>query len=207
MSGDGNVTDGRDPEADAHWVLALYGATMLAVQSLENMVSWLYLLTNALRSGPTTGSFRRQWRKGFERSWHAFQHGTARAKLNDKTHGIEGYLDPGLYNELDRFLSGPRAQLVHRFLVERLRALPATEADPARRVKFREGTVHELLQVGLHAKNLTERLWMRAEEIRASIPEAPEVPSEVREAIEQMARMAMLKEYTAPTNPPPSQGE
>lgn len=53
-----------DPEADTRWVLALYGATMLAIQGLKNTISWLFLLTDISKNGLTNGSARRQWAEG-----------------------------------------------------------------------------------------------------------------------------------------------
>jgi hypothetical protein len=193
-----------DPEADSRSVFAVYGATMLAVQGLENTVNWLYLLTDVLRNGTTTGSTQRQWGKAFARSFFAFQRQAPTWKLNDAKQGIKNELDPDLYADLDRFLSGPRAQLAHRFLVERLRTPDGAllTKENASGVRFRPGTVLELLQVTMHAKELTKRLYDRAEEIRAMLPDAPDAPHEVREFVELMVRVAMFKEFPEALTPP-----
>jgi len=193
---------GRDPEADTRWVLALYGGAMLAIQGLENTVGWLYLLTDIAKNGVGTGTARRQWLRAFHRSWKAFQQGTSRSKLKDAKRGIKDHLDPALYNDLDRFLAGPRAQLAHRYLIERLQqpdgALPTADAIAVEALRFRPGTVLELLEVTMHANELTRRLFDRANEMRAALPAAPEAPDEVRRFVEVMVRMAMFKQFPEP---------
>jgi hypothetical protein len=194
-----------DPEADTRWVLALYGATMLSVQMLEFAVAWVYLLAN-FEPAKSAKPVRRQVVEAFDRSWSAFQEGTGRMKLNDAKRGIKDQLAPDLYGELDRFLAGPRAQLVHRFLVERLKAPDATtlraSASPLALIRFRPGTVLELLQASMIAERLSRRLLARAEELRSAIPDAPDMPPEFREFVETLARMAMLKEFPDPLEPP-----
>jgi hypothetical protein len=194
-----------DPEGDTRWVLALYGATMLAVQGLENTVSWLYLLTDVVRNGSSTGSARRQWVKAFHRSWAAFQRGAPRWKLNDAKKGIKAQLEPELYADLDEFLAGPRAQLAHRFLIERLR--PPQDGVPpgasiSEVVRFKEGTVLELLQTTMHANELTRKLFERADQMRAALPDGPDAPDEVRAFVEEMVRVTMLKEFPQPLHLP-----
>ena len=200
--GHNEQTTGPDPEQDTRWVLALYGGTMLAIQGLENTVSWLYLLTDIAKRGPTAGKARRQWLKAFHRSWEAFQQGAPRWKLNDAVRGIKDQLDPELYADLDRFLAGPRAQLAHRYLIERLRppdgSLPTRDAVLEGGLRFRPGTVLELLQVTMHANELTRRLFDRAHAMQAALPDAPDAPDEVREFVELMVRMTMFKEFPEP---------
>lgn len=101
--------------------------------------------------------------------------------MSDAVHGIKDELDPGLYEEVLRFLRGPRAQLAHRLLVERLHpphgGLPKPDAA-VEGLRFRPGTVFELLQATMHANELTRRLFERANEMRAALPDAPDVPDE-----------------------------
>jgi hypothetical protein len=199
-----------NPEADTRWVLALYGAVMLAVQGLEHTISYLYLLADYAKSGGSGGGARRQWIKGFHRSWHAFQQGSARMKLNDQVRGIKDQLDPQLYEELDHFLAVPRAQLAHRFLLERLRTpvdiRTVWREEALAGMKFTPGTVLELLQVTLHANELNRKLMYRAEEIRRTLPPPPpEVPDEVIAFATQVARMAMFKEFPEALQPPKEQ--
>jgi hypothetical protein len=189
-----------DPEGDTRWVLALYGGTMLAIQGLENTVSWLYLLTDIVQHGGSSGDARRQWLKAFQRSWSAFQRGAPREKLNDAKRGIKDQLDPELYADLDSFLAGPRAQLAHRYLVERLRppdgSLPTP--DLLATLRFQPGTVLELLQVTMQANELTRRLFERADEMRAALPEAPGAPDEIKEFVELIVRATMFKQFPEP---------
>jgi hypothetical protein len=100
--------------------LTLYGATMLAVQGVENQIAGLYLLANHDPTRRSNASTQRQVRTAFDRSWSAFQKGSAGMKLNDTKVGLKPHLDPDLYRRLDRFITGPRAELAHRFLVERM---------------------------------------------------------------------------------------
>jgi hypothetical protein len=194
-----------DPEADTRWVLALYGATMMSIQNLEAAVAFVYLLANHKPSGITT-SAKRQALNEFRRSWAAYQTGTARMKLNDAARGIKSHLDPELYEELDQFLAGPRAQLAHRFLVERLRAPDAAilraASEPMNQIRFKPGTVLELLEVTLACNRLTRALHARADELRAALPDAPDVPREMREFLERLAHAAMFKEFPESLNPP-----
>ena len=194
-----------DPEADTRWVLALYGATMLSIQTLEFAVAWVYLL-KGFKPSQTTKPIRRQALEAFRRSWSAFQTGTPRMKLNDAKRGIREELDPELYAELDQFLAGPRARLAHRFLVERLTAPDAAELraseEPISKIRFRSGTVRELLETTLECHRLSRELFDRADELRSRIPEAPEVSSEFREFVERLARAAMYKEFPEPLVPP-----
>ena len=195
-----------DPEADTRWVFALYGATMLSIQTLEFAVAWVYLLSNYKPSGAAKPA-KRQAIEAFRRSWSAFQKGTSRMRLNDATRGIRNQLDPNLYDELDRFLAGPRAQLVHKFLVERLITPDVVtlreSGEPLSKIRFRPGTVLELLEATLASDRLSRALFDRAEELRSTIPDAPEVPPEFREFVERLARAAMFKEFPEPLDPSP----
>jgi hypothetical protein len=194
-----------DPERDTRWVLALYGATMMSVQNLEAAVALVYLLANH-KPSQTQRPAKRQLINSFRQSWAAFQTGTARMKLNDSVRGIKDHLDPDLYEEVDQFLAGPRAQLVHRFLIERLETPDAaqlrTATEPLTHIRFRRGTVLELLEATLVCERLTRALFARVDELRASLADAPEVPDELREFVEQLARAVMFKEFPKPLNPP-----
>lgn len=189
---DQQVEPSIDPEAETRWVYALYGATMHAIQGLEMAVAWLYLVANTESTTGRSGSSRRQLRRTLERSWRAFQHGTAPMKLNDVQRGVRNHLEPELGDELDAFLKGPRAQLAHRFLVERLRVIDEREA------RFRPGTVAVLVEVTRQATQLMRKIMDRAEEIRSSWPDVPPAPEELRETLTEIARMTMLKEFRLP---------
>jgi hypothetical protein len=179
---------------------------MLSVQTLEAAVAWVYLLANYKPSG-TAKQVRRQALEGFRSSWAAFQTGTSRMKLNDAARGIKNHLDPDLYEELDWFLSGSRAQLAHRFLVEHLSTPDAVELraadDPLSQVGFKPGTVRDLLVAALESHRLSRALFDRGEELRSALPDAPEVPPEIRSFVEKLARAAMYKEFSDPLEPPP----
>src|SRR5205085_933826 len=109
-------------------------------------VSWVYLLAS-YKPAATMKPAKRQALEAFRRSWAAFQTGTSRMKLNDAARGIRDHLDPSLYADLDRFLAGPRAQLAHKFLIERLETPDAptlrTSPDPLSNIRFKPGTVLE----------------------------------------------------------------
>jgi hypothetical protein len=177
---------------------------MLSIQTLEFAVAWVYLLAN-YKPSKTAKPAKRQVFEAFRRSWSAFQKGTPRMKLNDAARGVKDQLDADLYDELDRFLAGPRAQLAHRFLVERLRAPDAAalraSPEPLTLIRFKPGTVLELLETTLTCDRLSRALFDRAEDLRSAIPAAPEVPPEFREFVEQLARAAMYKEFSEPLAP------
>jgi hypothetical protein len=186
-----NAAPEPDPDSDLRWILALYGATMMAVQGLEHAVSWLYLLDTARRGRTRRDGqgAKRQWMELFAISWKAFQQGTSRMKLNDAQRGIRHLLEPELYDELDRFFAGPRAQLAHRFLVERIEV---TDGTP----RFRSGAALSLLEATMQANALTAKLSSRADDIRLSWPVGgTDIPDDVREFAEMVARMTMFKEF------------
>ena len=183
--------DFPDKTAYTTWLHALYGATMLSVQVLEQSISMVYAVANVDPSRQSNASVARKWREANSRSWRAFQQGTAGMKLNDAKVGIRRHLDPRLYTELDAFISGPRNQLAHRFLVERIAdvdrgGLPALRAAAA-----------ELLQANANAKRLSDRLLARADEIRATWPETETPPQEVIDYLEIVARATLLKQFPA----------
>src|SRR5437763_8409599 len=167
----------------------LYGAAMVAVQGLEHAVRWLYVVADTDPTKVSRASLERQWRHAMERLWRAFQTGTAAMKLNDAARGVKPRLDADVAAELERFLKGPRNRLVHGFLIERLRRTPDGEEC------FVQGTALELIEASRVAGTLTARLYERADEIRATWPQQPEPPTEVREALELIGRVAMLKEF------------
>ena len=73
------------------------------------------------------------------------------------------------------------------------------EKDALDGMRFRPGTVYELLQVALTANDLTRRLFMRADEMRQTFGTADEdVPDVVREMLNAMVGMAMLKRFPEP---------
>jgi hypothetical protein len=119
-----------DKQARITWLHALYGATMLAVQQLEQAISLVYTVANVEPGRSSNASPSRQWRNATARMWKAFQQGTAGMKLNDAKVGIKDHLAPELYQELDAFITGPRNQLAHRFLIERLQRLIVTACLP-----------------------------------------------------------------------------
>jgi hypothetical protein len=198
-----------DPEADTRWVLALYGATMLSIQILESAIASVYLLANYDPSDMPKPA-KRQLTHAFRRSWSAFQQGTARMKLNDAARGIKHELNADLYENLDRFLAGPRAQLAHRFLVERLgppdAATLRASDEPLSLIRFKPGTVLELLEASLTAERLSRALFDRADELRSTLPQSPDAPPELREFMERLARAAMYKEFPEPLNRPDESG-
>lgn len=181
-----------DPDADVAPVLMLYGATMVAVQGLEHEIAWLYVVVNTEASKVSSASLQRQWRDAARRLWNGFQKASAGMRLNDAKRGLKPHLDDALYAELDRFIKGPRNQLAHRFLIERL--LPTDDGA----ARFRSGTAAELVETAVQADRLSQRLHERADEVRAGWPAQPEVPAEVREFAEVLGRMAMRKEFPAP---------
>jgi hypothetical protein len=178
---------------------------MLSIQTLELAIASVYLLANHEPSDLPRPA-KRQLTDAFRASWSAYQKGTARMKLNDAVRGIKDDLNADLYEKLDRFLAGPRAQLAHRFLVERLAppdvaTLRASE-EPLSLIRFKPGTVLELLEATLTADRLSRALFNRAEELCSALPQAPDAPPELREFIEQLTRAAMYKEFPEPLNPP-----
>lgn len=170
--------------------LMLYGTTMLAVQGLEQAVSWLYAVANTDPDHKSGASQQRQVRDATSRLWTAFQRGSAGMRLKDQQTGLKPHLPPALFAELDRFIKGPRNELAHRFLIERIEGDPQ---DPLGR--FKPATDLELLRVGLEAHQLTRQLYARADEIRATWPVQPPPPPEVKEFFEITGRMVMRKEF------------
>jgi hypothetical protein len=109
-------------------------------------------------------------------------------KLNDAKVGIKPHIDPDLYTELDTFLTGPRAQLAHRFLIERV--LPSPEGG-----RFVPGTALYLLETTMQATKLTPALHALTMERLASWPEHERPPKEVQEAALRVGNMAMRKGF------------
>lgn len=183
------VIEFPDKAAYTTWLQALYGATMLSVQVLEQSIGMVYAVANVDPQRKSNASLKRQWREATARSWKAFQQGTAGMKLNDARVGLQQHLDPQLYTELDAFVSGPRNQLAHRFLVERIVAVDR-EGLPA----LAEAAA-ELLEANVTAKQLSDRLIARANEIRATWPETEDPPREVKEHLDVVARATLLKQF------------
>lgn len=182
------LSAGVDPERSTPHVLMLYGATMLAVQGLENTVSFLYLIANTDPLKASNASPERQLRSTWDRLWSSFQKGTAGMKLNDAKVGVKPHIDGDLYDELDAFVKGPRAQLAHRFLIERIR-----EGKPFGR--FVPGSVLYLLSATQQATSLTSRLNERTMEILASWPESERPPQEMQDFAVMISGMAMRKDF------------
>jgi len=163
---------------------------MLAVQGVEHSLAWLYAVANTDPHKVSQASVERQWRNATERLWGSFQRGSPGAKLHDPHVGVKAHIDEGLAAELDSFINR-RNDLAHRFLVERLRGTP----DGAER--FVPGTILALAEMTAAGSSLSQRLFDRAEEIRAAWPTTTEPPSEVREQLEVVGRMVMRKELPA----------
>jgi hypothetical protein len=62
--------------------------------------------------------------------------------------------------------------------------------------------VLELLNAHLQAQELNRRLFERGQELLDAMPDAPDVPKEVRGAIAALAHAAMYKELTMPPREP-----
>lgn len=170
------------------WVFTVYGTTMMAIQLLENSVSHLYLLANSEPGRDSNASTRRQIKNLMTRNWRAYQHGTAGMKLNDAKSGIKQEISEEVYEDLDAFLKGPRNQLVHRFLIERLGAVE--EGGKLDLIVV----VRDLLEIHQEANRLRAQIDARVVEIVEALPESPAPPEEVQEALDDLARFAMLKQ-------------
>jgi hypothetical protein len=92
-------------------ILMVYGTTMLAVQALEQAVSWLYAVANTDPDRESRASQQRQIRDATNRLLTAFQRGSAGMRLKDQETGLKAHIPPELFAELDRFIKGPRNQL------------------------------------------------------------------------------------------------
>ena len=88
--------DFPDKQAHITWLHALYGATMLSVQRLEQAISLVYAVANLEAGRRPNASTSRQWRNATARMWRAFQQGTAGMRLNDAKVGIKDQLAPKL---------------------------------------------------------------------------------------------------------------
>jgi hypothetical protein len=99
---------------------------MSPVQQLEQAISLVYAVAHVNPTQRSNASPQRQWRNAASAAWRAFQQGSAGMKLNDTTRGIRSHFDPDSYAEVDAFIRGPRNQLAHRYLIERL---PAVDRD------------------------------------------------------------------------------
>jgi hypothetical protein len=177
-----------DPEKSTGWILALYGGAMLAVQGVEQVVAMLYLFANHDPEKESNASAQRHLKSTFETGWNAFQKGTAGMKLNDAKRGIKDHLDGELYERLDKFITGPRAQLAHRFLIERI---TATDAG----ARFIPGTALYLVEAEREATALTVLLHQRVVEIVSAYPVHESPPEEVREFAWKMSNLMMRKDY------------
>jgi hypothetical protein len=169
------VVEFPDKDAYVTWLHALYGATMAAVQQLEQAISLVYAVAHMDPGRRSNASPQRQWRNAASAAWRAFQQGSAGMKLNDTSRGIRSHLDPDLYAEVDAFIRGPRNQLAHRFLIERL---PAVDRDGMPALL---AAAAELVDATLTARRLSHALMSRADEIRGTWPVPSDPPAEVRE--------------------------
>jgi len=185
------LIDFPDREAATTWLFALYGATMLAIQGLEQQINLLYLVANHDPHRRSNSSPQRQFFQGARRTWRAFQSGSAGMKLNDTKAGIKSHIDPKLYADLDAFIRGPRNQLAHRFLIERVPGVERFGMPTLARC------VVELLGASQSANRLADLLRRRTDEILATWPASEEPPAEVREYLETVGRMAILKQFPA----------
>jgi len=185
------LIDFPDREAATTWLFALYGATMLAIQGLEQEINLLYLVANHDPHRRSNASPQRQVFQGARKSWQAFQSGSTGMKLNDTKSGIKPHTDPKLYADLDAFIRGPRNQLAHRFLVERVPGVVRSGKPVLARCAL------ELLGALQSANRLSSLLRRRTDEILATWPATEEPPSEIREYLEMIGRMAILKQFPA----------
>jgi hypothetical protein len=178
-----------DEGAFTTWLLTLYGATMLGVQHLENAVKYLYLVVRIDPERRSNASPQRQWRNAFAGSWRAFQTGSAGMKLNDAAADLRSHLEPDFFEELDAFIKGPRVQLSHRFLIERL---PDVDAQG---LPHLAGAAADLIGLYSTAMRLANHVLRRANEIRDAWPSGSEPPDEVRAMLDRFARMTILKQF------------
>ncbi len=181
-----------DPEADLPAMFMLYGATMFAVQGVEQGIGWLHVVVNTDPYRTSNASAQRQWRAAYKRLWGSFQRGSAGMRLNDAVTGLKNHLAPELYEDLHAFISTRRNQLAHRFLIERINR---TEDGGAR---FSSGSVLELLEATIEAKRLIGLLQQEADNVLATWPEPTESPpAEVLEFMETVARITIKKQFPA----------
>jgi hypothetical protein len=178
----------EDPEESTGWIFALYGATMLATQGVEQLVSMLYLFASHEPGKQSNASPQRQLKSTFEKGWNAFQKGTAGMKLNDAKRGVKDHIDGELYERLDKFITGPRAQLAHRFLIERI-----TQTDDGAR--FIPGTALYLVESEREATELTLLLHERVVEIVSGYPDHERPPDEMRDFAWTLTNLMMRKDY------------
>jgi hypothetical protein len=183
------VVDFPDKEAYVTWLHALYGAAMLAVQQLEQAISLVYAVGHVDPTHRSNASPQRQWRDATTATWRAFQQGTAGMKLNDASRGIKQYLDPDLHAEVEQFITGPRNQLAHRFLIERV---PGVDQNGMPALM---GAAAELIAATLSAKRLSDALMRRADEIRSEWPVHVEPPQEIQDQLEAVARATLFKQF------------
>lgn len=165
---------------------------MMSVQGLEWAVSGLYAVVEVDPSKTSNAGAERQLKNAIDRMWRSYQQGTAGMKLNDRKVGIKGHISDDLYEELDAFLKGPRNQLAHNFLLERISLME----HGGKGALIRAGA--ELLPLSLQASRLTDRLRERTLEIINSWPAGEEPPEEIRDWFERIARMATLKQFPKP---------
>jgi hypothetical protein len=186
----GLVADSQsiDPERNTAWIFALYGGAMLSVQGVENAVSFLYLVVNTDPDRKSNASARRQAESAIDRLRRAFQTGTAPMKLNDAKVGIKPHLPRDLYDELDSFLAGPRAQLPHRFLIERIVSTPSGG-------RFVPGTALYLVETSGQATKLTAALQGLTMDRMATWPESERPSRELQEFALRVSNMAMRKGF------------
>lgn len=185
------MIDFPDREAATTWLFALYGATMLGIQTVEQEINLLYLVANHDPRRRSNAAPQRQVFQGARKSWQAFQSGSAGMKLNDTKSGIKLHIDPTLYADLDAFVRGPRNQLAHRFLVERVPGVARSGRPVLARCAL------ELLETLQSAKRLADLLRRRTDEILATWPASEEPADEIREYLEMIGRMAILKQFPA----------
>jgi hypothetical protein len=151
-----------DPDASSYDVMAIYGALMLEVQTMELAAAALSLLAELDPDRTSRASLARQLDAAFRKSRHAFRRGSLSASRDR----LRGRIDEKLLVEIDELLAH-RNRLAHRFLLERM---ITTEGG----ARFRPGTALEIVEYERRFKSTGEKIQEEAKRRTRGLPGAPE---------------------------------
>jgi hypothetical protein len=171
-----------DPDADAYGIFAIYGATMLAVQTLEMAISMLVLVAETDPKKESNASIQRQLKKAVKQSQEAFQRNPVSVLRNR----LRGKIRTCLYDEISAFIP-KRNRLAHSFLREQM-ILGDSEG------RFKPGTARELTEHSIEIGGLRQHVIEERDRILATFPPAESESSEMETLGTALAKAIMLRE-------------
>jgi hypothetical protein len=173
---------GADPDGDSYGIFAIYGATMLEVQSLELAIAILVLVVETEPGKKSNASLERQLKKILKRSQEAFQRNPVSVLRNK----LKGKIADELYVAIDEFIP-QRNHLAHSFLRERLAS--AEEGGG-----FKRGSALALTERCRDFRRLNREVIAERERVLATFPQGEEESAEMAALGETLARAVMPRE-------------